>query len=101
MITEAEPPDGDDDWLYNSEDDDDTDTSKWVSNGGVLSDLYYVRINTLVRADRPDRGFEAELLTIVEDKDYTESPGNAYNEAIQRIYRRRLMQSLVDMRNVS
>jgi len=101
LITENEPPDGADDWLYNSDGDDDTDTTKWVGTAGALSDLFYVRINTLVRTDRPDRGFEAELLTTIEDKDYSASPGDAYNDAHQRAYRRRLMQSVVDTRNMS
>lgn len=98
LIVENDPPDGADDWLFNSGSDDPTDNDKWVGLPGALSDLYYVRINTLVRADRQDRGFEAELLTNLEDKVF--SPSHPYNDRGQRAYRRRLMQSVVATRNV-
>jgi hypothetical protein len=99
QILESEPGDGSDDWLYNSVDDDDTDTVKWVGTTD-LRKLFYVRLNTLARAARQDRGFEAELLTTIEDKDYSQSPGDYHNEAGQRAYRRRIIQSIVDTRNV-
>ncbi len=101
QILENEPPDGDDDWLYNSASDGDTDTAKWVGVGtDPLRKLFYVRINTLARAARQDRGFEAALLTNIEDKDYTVSPGDYHNQPDQRAYRRRIIQSIVDTRNV-
>ena len=68
---------------------------------GGLSKLYYVRINTLVRTDRQDRGFEANLLTIVEDQDYSVAPANELNTQDQRACRRRWMQTFVDTRNIS
>ena len=98
-ILENDPPDGGDDWLYNSASDDATDTAKWVGTTD-LRKLFYVRINTLARAARQDRGFEAALLTSIEDKDYTASPGDYHNEPDQRAYRRRIIQSIVDTRNV-
>jgi len=99
QILESEPGDGNDDWLYNSTDDDPTDTIKWVGTT-QLRKLFYVRLNTLARAARQDRGFEAELLTTIEDKDYSASPGNYHNQAAQRAFRRRIIQSIVDTRNV-
>ncbi len=99
QILENDPPDGADDWLYNSDSDDDTDTAKWVGTTD-LRKLFYVRINTLARAARQDRGFESALLTTIEDKDYTQSPGDYHNLADQRAYRRRIIQSIVDTRNV-
>jgi hypothetical protein len=99
QILEGEPGDGNDDWLYNSVDDDATDTAKWVGTTD-LRKLFYVRLNTLARAARQDRGFEADLLTTIEDKDYSQSPGDYHNEGGQRAYRRRIIQSIVDTRNV-
>ncbi len=101
VLVENEPPDGDDDWLFNSADDDSTETM-WVTNAlGDLSKLFYVRINTLVRTDRQERGFEAGALTTVEDRDYTTAPGNELNTTDQRAFRRTWMQTVVDTRNVS
>lgn len=96
-----EVPDGDDDWLYNSADDDDEDAAKWVGIAPDLSKLFYVRINTLARTDRQDRGFLADLLDIVEDKNYSAAPGSELNNADQRAFRRRWMQTTIDTRNVS
>jgi type II secretory pathway pseudopilin PulG len=99
LITESEPPDAQDDWLYNSADDDDTDTAKWVGTPpSDLRNLYYVRINTMVRTDRPDRGFLADLLTTLEDRAYATT--HEYNSDAQRAHRRRVMQSVVGTRNV-
>lgn len=100
-ILENDPPDADDEWLFNSTDDDATDTTKWVGLAPDLAKLFYVRINTLARTDRQDRGTEADLLGLVEDKDYSGSPGLEYNSGDQRAFRRRWMQTIVDMRNVS
>lgn len=101
VIVENDPPDADDDWLFNSTDDDSTDTAKWVGTAPDFADLFYVRINTLARTDRQDRGTEADLLGVVEDKDYSVAPGLEYNTGDQRAFRRRWMQTVIDMRNVS
>ncbi len=101
VLVENEPPDGDDDWLFNSSDDDSTET-QWITTAtGDPSKLFYVRVNTLVRTDRQERGFEAELLTTVEDRDYSTAPGNELNTTDQRAFRRRWMQTVVDTRNIS
>ena len=102
ILVENEPPDGNDDWLFNSTEDDSTETM-WLTNSleGTPSKLFYVRVNTLARTDRQERGFEADLLGIVEDKDYSSAPGNEYNTIDQRAFRRRWMETIVDMRNIS
>jgi hypothetical protein len=80
-----------DEWLYNDGADDDTD-AKW--NSGAL---YYLRLTTLVRSARRDRGFVAPPLQAVEDHDYTDSP---LNEERERWFRRRTLQTVVDLRNL-
>lgn len=101
VILENDPPDADDEWLFNSAGDDATNTAKWIGLAPDLAKLFYVRVNTLARTDRQDRGTEADLLGLVEDKDYSSSPGLEYNSGDQRAFRRRWMQTIVDMRNVS
>lgn len=100
VLAESEPPDGSDDWLFNSDGDDSTEL-KYTTNVNGISKLFWVRINTLVRTDRQDRGWEADLLTVVEDKDYSTTPGDEYNTEDQRAFRRRWMQTIVDTRNIS
>lgn len=100
-ITESDPPDAADDWLFNSGADDPTDTAKW---NGTLTDprrLFYLRINTLARTNRPDIRHQAPLLVSVEDKDYTVSPFDAYNSRERRMRRRRVLQTVIDLRNLS
>lgn len=92
-------PTSDDEWLFNHPADDPTDI-KWVNNIAAPSKLFYLRINTLARTDRPDTRFEAPLLTQIEDKDYSSAPFNVYNSQTERMYRRRVLQTTVDLRNL-
>ncbi len=84
-----------DEWLYNDPADDDTEAA-W--NAG--SSLYYLRINTLVRTDRPEPYYETAELTTIEDKDYSVSPYDQYNAEWQRRYHRRELRTVVDLRNL-
>lgn len=89
-ITEAE--DGqNDDWLFNGSTDDSADPT-WTN-----SRIYYLRLDLLARTDRRDRNFQAPLVVAIEDHDYTGSHENTRNE---RMYRRRLLQSVIDLRNL-
>lgn len=95
-----------DDWLFNAAADVDANglpkvTTKWNGAGGALPPLYYVRLTTLARTDRRDRNYQAPLLATVEDKDYSASPFNAFNSREERMFRRRLLTTVVDLRNVS
>lgn len=95
-----------DDWLFNAAADVDSNglpkvTTKWNGAGGALPPLYYVRLTTLARTDRRDRNYQAPLLTTVEDKDYSASPFNVFNSREERMFRRRLLTTVVDLRNVS
>lgn len=94
-----------DDWLYNSPDDDPTDGAKWNGVSSVPP-LYFVRLTTIARTDRRDPTYQAPLLGAVEDKDFGAAPYNAspypqFNAREQRMFRRRVLETVVDLRNVS
>ena len=92
-------PAADDEWLFNHPSDDPTDV-KWVNTIVAPSKLFYLRISTLARTDRPDTRYQAPLLTQIEDKDYSSAPFNTYNSQLERMYRRRVLQTTVDLRNI-
>ena len=100
-VTEADPPSAADDWLFNSAADDPTDTAKW--NGTITTPrrLFYVRLNALARTTRPDIRHQAPLLTLIEDKSYSVSPFDDYNSVDERKRRRRVLQTVVDLRTLS
>jgi type II secretory pathway pseudopilin PulG len=79
-----------DEWFLNA-------TADNVFPGG----LFYARINTLARTARPDRNYQAPLLPTVENRTYsTTDPDDPVNGETQRMFRRRLLQTIVDMRNL-
>jgi hypothetical protein len=96
-VAEGEPPSSDDEWLFNHPDDDATD-AKWNNTLMQPSRVYFIRINTLAQTDRPDPRFQADLLTLLEDKDYA-SDYPEYNQPFERMFRRRLLRTNVDLRN--
>ncbi len=97
-ITEADPPAADDEWLFNAPDDDSTDDTVWWPPACPEPRGYYLRINALALTDRRDRTYSAPTLTLIEDHDYAAHSLNAL--ASQRMFRRRLQQSIVDLRNL-
>lgn len=91
-----------DDWLFNTSGDvdgggDPIEPAKWTPAGNAL---HYVRITTLARTDRPDLGYLAPELTELEDHDYTISPHDRFNATAERRYRRRLLRTQIDLRNL-
>jgi Tfp pilus assembly protein FimT len=88
-----------DDWMYNGEKV--TDPALFAS-----SDLYYIRLSTLARTDRPDPNYTAPPLVRVEDNVYDTDDGKKLNtlDATQGIYglmfRRRILRTVIDMRNL-
>ncbi|HVS02086.1 MAG TPA: prepilin-type N-terminal cleavage/methylation domain-containing protein [Thermoanaerobaculia bacterium] len=92
-----------DEWLYNSGEDDDTDLDLW--NGAAGADtptLAYVRINTLARTDRGDFQYVSEAIDRIEDHAYDEADDPATSDEIRdRRHRRRVLQSIVELRNLS
>lgn len=92
----AEVADGaNDDWLFNGTADSPVNVGLW--NGAPL---YYIRVSTLVRADQRDRDYQAPELRRLEDKDYTSVDWAEINEERNRMYRRRILQTVVDLRNL-
>jgi type II secretory pathway pseudopilin PulG len=104
---------GSDEWLYNSTLDNPLDPG-WRNIVTVPAanpvtstpapPLYYVRISTLARTARRDANYQAPLITQIEDHVYNQNPpaastteANTYNN---RLYRRRLLQTVVGMRNL-
>ena len=92
----------DDDWLFNSTDDVDPtgDVAATALWNDVTRPLYYLRVTTVARTDRRDHDYEAPPLEVIEDKDYSDSAYAAANSSDQRMYRRRILQTVVDLRNL-
>ncbi len=63
----------------------------------INSRLYYVRVSTLARTDRRDKDYQSASLVRVEDNTYDISPFNTRNE---RMYRHRILRTVIDMRNL-
>lgn len=92
-----------DDWLYNSPGDDPAALQWRVhrfpgNSRGVA--LEYVRLTLLGRADRQDPSYRAPLLELIEDHEYDVAPSNAFNQEHARMYRRRMLQTVVAPRNL-
>jgi prepilin-type N-terminal cleavage/methylation domain-containing protein len=100
-----------DDWLFNTEnaegDETTLDSLPWRPNPGVPPTwtpekpqplLYYARVTTLGRAARRDRGFAAPVLDRLEDHVY--EPDNYLNTLNGRAHRREILQSVIDLRNI-
>ncbi|MFL6194719.1 MAG: prepilin-type N-terminal cleavage/methylation domain-containing protein [Thermoanaerobaculia bacterium] len=80
-----------DDWMFNA-----------AGEGGapafLAADLHYVRLNTLARTDRRDKEYQSPELDRIEDRVY--NAGSAFNARDERMYRRRLLRTVIDMRNL-
>ena len=79
-----------DDWMYNGE----AVTDPLVFAG---SNLLSVRLSTLARTDRRDQTYLAPVLVRVEDHSFGTSPFNADKE---RMFRRRILRTVIDLRNL-
>jgi type II secretory pathway pseudopilin PulG len=82
-----------DDWMYNGEKN--TNTALFAN-----SDLYYIRLTTLARTDRRDKDYQAPVLERVEDNRYDTPDTTVVNSTNERMYRRRLLRTVIDMRNL-
>ncbi|MGD2115803.1 MAG: prepilin-type N-terminal cleavage/methylation domain-containing protein [Acidobacteriota bacterium] len=95
-----------DDWLFNSPDDDPRDPV-WgrPGSGGLaapweLARLFYVRVTTVGRTDRPVLKYEAPRLDRVENRIYDASDPDSPDSFDQRRYRRWLLTTTLDLRNL-
>jgi type II secretory pathway pseudopilin PulG len=82
-----------DDWMYNGEKN--TNPLLFANSG-----LYYIRLTTLARADRRDKGYQAPTLVRVEDNTYSTPETAVFNSEEERMYRRRILRTVIDMRNL-
>ncbi len=92
-----------DEWLFNHSDDVDTD-SFWGAadvDANWTGRLFQLRLTTLVRTDRPDPGYQSDPIDFLENHEYAE-PDAAANgdQVLDRSFRRRMMATLVDLRNI-
>jgi len=87
-----------DDWLYNSSTDVPT-APVWIN-----ARLHYLRISLLAKTDRRDPWYEAPLLTRIEDRSFaTTHPYNVRQTTggtNERMFRRRVLRTLIDLRNM-
>lgn len=82
-----------DDWMYNGEKV--TDPLSFAN-----SDLHYVRLTTLARTDRRDKDYAAPTLVRVENNKYDTPDTSVFNSDEERMYRRRILRTVIDMRNL-
>lgn len=103
MVEEADNR-ANDEWLFNDPADGPTQ-AKWNTVPNVVpavdTPLFYVRLTTLARTAGRDLKYQAPLLTRVEDHDYLTDPDAArFNEPQERNHRRRLLRTVIDLRNL-
>ena len=89
-----------DDWLFNAEGDKMT-TSNTATWNDPTKPLYYVRITTLARTDRGDPDYVSPPIKAIEDHTYGELEKPKPENVLLRKYRRRLLQTVVDLRNLT
>jgi prepilin-type N-terminal cleavage/methylation domain-containing protein len=92
-----------DEWLYNAVADDPTSAGWRIVPGSSpprATPPFYARISLLTRTDRRDPNYTAPLLTTIEDRSYS-ATGETANLREQRMFRRRILQTVVDLRNLS
>jgi hypothetical protein len=93
----AETADGtNDDWLYNAAGEA-PGAAPW--NAAPPPRLLYVRLTTLARTDRSDPNYSAPLLVRLEDRVFLAT--EALNQRDNRLFRRRALTTVIDLRNVS
>jgi hypothetical protein len=86
--------DANDDWLFNAAADIPIAN---LTNWNAAESLYYIRLSTLVRTDRPDPKYTAPAVVSIEDNSYAAS---AFNVGKNLTFRRRLLQTVIDLRNM-
>jgi hypothetical protein len=104
VITEYDDGENDD-WVFNTAPNrnDNFDQAPWTPpwdddpNTGTppQPELYFVRISTLARVQVPDRTYQAATLAEMENADPT-----SFNTTAEMQYRRHLLQTTIDLRNL-
>ncbi|MDH3402261.1 MAG: prepilin-type N-terminal cleavage/methylation domain-containing protein [Acidobacteriota bacterium] len=104
-----------DDWLFNDPaDEENLGNLPWTPNPASGSTppaftasqprprLYYARVTTLSLTASADRGYQAPLITAIEDRAYPPAPSDpkAINGSEGRQYRRLQLTTIIDLRNL-
>jgi hypothetical protein len=102
-----------DDWLFNAalSDGEDATAAPWTEPSGgwatttgcadtVQPRLFFVRVSTLARSPRADAYYEAPPLASLEDRSYDSAAADSLNGETGRRFRRRILQTTVDLRNL-
>jgi prepilin-type N-terminal cleavage/methylation domain-containing protein len=106
-------PSSNDEILFNHPDDD-PGTGVYAAPPGHLAwfdpdlEFFFLRINTLVESAEPERNYRAPALMRIEDYDRgaafsvpgSPEPSVDYNNRERRLYRRRWLQTVVELRNL-
>ncbi len=103
VLQNDDPSPKDDDWLFDDPTDDASDATKWNgANPLAPPSLYYLRISTLTRSERRDRGHVSPAITTIEDNAYGESASGGLSDAemLDRTFHRSLLTTTVDLRNL-
>ncbi len=94
-----------DDWLFNHPSDDPS-SAVWARPGNPLGSawrrapLYLVRLTTIGRADFPPGSYEAPLVERIGDRVYDPNSPDDPDSDLQRRYRRWVVTTTVDLRNL-
>lgn len=86
-----------DEWLFNAPGDSPPDPAAW---NGPATGLYYVRITSLARTDRIDPDHVSAPIQALEDHEYNEPATPGMDDRLDRSYRRRVLETVVDLRNL-
>ncbi len=104
VVTETEDGDADD-WLFNGAGDD-PEATPWVgpwgdpdAGGTPQPQLQYVRLTTLVRTEGREFQYTSPPIDRIEDRVYDE-PRVPVGRDAEREYHRRLLRTVVDLRNL-
>jgi hypothetical protein len=104
-IQENEGSPENDEWLFNHESDSDTDQYWGINDADAAwggAQLFQIRISTMVRSERRDNTYISDYLPTLENHDLDSSPlPSSDDETAERRFRRRVMRSVVDLRNIT
>lgn len=87
-----------DEWLGNARI---ADAANAAPETPIAGKLGYLRISTLARTERRDPDYSAPILDRSEDHNYTFDVPDRTNGRTDRMFRRRLLQTVIDLRNLS
>jgi len=93
----------DDDWLFNAAADDETMapwSPPWNAAANPQPRLYFLRLSFLGRTLQFERNHISPALTAIEDRDYSEPLAPSGASRAERMFRRGLTTTVVEMRNL-